>query len=76
MDNGYFLAEGLVESCILKQDIKKDEVITYDDMKLPANQLANKLRAEQYNHFRGETWLEEFLSASEIEQPVTFQSVS
>jgi hypothetical protein len=54
----------------------KDEVITYDDVKLPPNRLADKLRAEQYKHFRGETWLEEFLSVSEIEQPVSLQSVS
>ena len=76
MSKGRYLPEGLVEGCILKQNIKKDEVITYDDVKLPPNRLADKLRAEQYKHFRGETWLEEFLSASEIEQPTSFQSVS
>src|SRR5713101_8557072 len=76
MDKGYCLPEWFVESCILKQNFKKSEVITYDDRKLSANQLADTLRAEQYKHFRGETCLEEFLSLSEVEQPVSFQSVS
>jgi len=75
MSNGRYLPEGLVEGCILKHNIKKDEVITYDDVKLPPNRLADKLRAEQYKHFRGETWLEEFLSVSEIEQPISVQCV-
>src|ERR1051325_8149161 len=75
MSNGRYLPEGLVEGCILKHNIKKDEVITYDDVKLPPNRLPDKLRAEQYKHFRGETWLEEFLSVSEIEQPVSVQCV-
>ena len=39
----------------------KDEVLTYDDVELPAGRLADTLRAEQYRHFRGETWLEDFL---------------
>lgn len=67
MSKGRYLPEGLVEGCVLKQNIKKDEVITYHDVKLPPNRLADKLRAEQYKHFRGETWLEEFLSGSEPE---------
>jgi predicted homoserine dehydrogenase-like protein len=57
-----YLPEGLVEGCKLKQDINKDSVITYDDVILPSNRLADRLRAEQYRHFRGETWLEEFVS--------------
>jgi predicted homoserine dehydrogenase-like protein len=56
-----YLPEGLVENCKLNRDIKKDDVITYDDVELPANRLADRLRAEQYRHFRGETWLEELL---------------
>jgi predicted homoserine dehydrogenase-like protein len=58
-----YLPEGLVEGCRLKRDIKKDEVITYDDVTLPADRLADRLRAEQYRHFRGETWLEQILAA-------------
>jgi predicted homoserine dehydrogenase-like protein len=57
-----YLPEGLVEGCKLKRNVKKDEVITYDDVELPPNRLADQLRAEQYRHFRGETWLEELIS--------------
>lgn len=53
-----YLPEGLVEGCKLTSDIAKDQVITYDDAELPAGRLADRLRAEQYKHFRGETWLE------------------
>jgi predicted homoserine dehydrogenase-like protein len=56
-----YLPEGLVENCKLNRDIKKDAVITYNDVVLPPNRLADRLRAEQYRHFRGETWLEELL---------------
>jgi len=58
-----YLPEGLVEGCRLKRDIKKDEVVTYDDLALPADRLADRLRAEQYRHFRGETWLEQIVGA-------------
>jgi predicted homoserine dehydrogenase-like protein len=54
-----YLPEGLVEGCVLKHDIPKDTVITYDDVSLPQGRLADQLRAEQYRMFRGETWLEE-----------------
>jgi predicted homoserine dehydrogenase-like protein len=54
-----YLPEGLVEGCKLKRAIKKDSVITYDDVKLPTDRVADRLRAEQYSHFRGQTWLEE-----------------
>ncbi len=46
------------------RDIPQDEVLTYDDVELPAGRLADRLRAEQYRHFRGETWLEELLNAA------------
>jgi predicted homoserine dehydrogenase-like protein len=59
MSNGRYLAEGLVEGCKLKRDIAKDAVLTYDDVELPQGRLADQLRAQQYRHFRGETWLEE-----------------
>jgi predicted homoserine dehydrogenase-like protein len=36
-------------------------VLTYEDVELPKGRLADKLRAEQYKHFRGETWLEEIV---------------
>ena len=54
-----YLPEGLVEGCVLKRDIPKDAVITYDDVSLPSGRLADQLRAEQYRMFRGEAWLEE-----------------
>jgi predicted homoserine dehydrogenase-like protein len=60
-----YLPEGLVEGCTLKRDVKKDVVITYDDVELPADRLADKLRAEQYRHFRGETWLERIVGNSD-----------
>jgi predicted homoserine dehydrogenase-like protein len=57
-----YLPEGLVEGCKLKRDIEKDAVITYDDVDLPTGRLADRLRGEQYRHFRGETWLEEMVN--------------
>ena len=70
-----YLPEGLVEGCILTRDIAKDGVITYDDVQLPAGRLADRLRAEQYRHFRNETWLEDVvrcdrpLGAAEVRLP-------
>ncbi|SFV33411.1 NAD(P)H-dependent oxidoreductase [Hyphomicrobium facile] len=61
MSRGRYLPEGLVEGCKLKRDIQKDEVLTYDDVILPPDRLADRLRAEQYRHFRGETWLDDRL---------------
>jgi predicted homoserine dehydrogenase-like protein len=57
-----YLPEGLVEGCKLKRDIAKDQVLTYDDVELPANRLADRLRAEQYSHFRGSTWLQDIVA--------------
>jgi predicted homoserine dehydrogenase-like protein len=62
MSDGRYLPEGLVEGCKLKRPVNKDSVLTYDDVELPKNRLADQLRAEQYRHFRGETWLEELLT--------------
>ncbi|MGB9023712.1 MAG: Gfo/Idh/MocA family oxidoreductase [Candidatus Bathyarchaeia archaeon] len=56
-----YLPEGLVEGCKLTNDIARDQVVTYDDVELPTGRLADRLRAEQYRHFRGETWLEQQL---------------
>jgi predicted homoserine dehydrogenase-like protein len=55
------LPEGLVAGCRLRNDIARDEVLSYDDVDLPTGRLADRLRAEQYRHFRGESWLEERL---------------
>jgi predicted homoserine dehydrogenase-like protein len=58
-----YLPEGLVEGCLLKRDVAKDSVITYDDVELPQGRLADRLRAEQYRVFQGETWLESLMAA-------------
>ena len=62
MSSGRYLPEGLVEGCRLVRYVPQDQVLTYDDVELPPGRLADQLRAEQYRHFRGETWLEERLS--------------
>jgi predicted homoserine dehydrogenase-like protein len=62
MSEQRYLPEGLVEGCRLSRDIPKDQPLTYRDVELPAGRLADRLRAEQYRHFRGETWLEDLLS--------------
>jgi predicted homoserine dehydrogenase-like protein len=59
-----YLPEGLVEGCRLKRDIAKDQPLSYADVELPQGRLADRLRAEQYAHFRGEGWLEELLTAA------------
>ena len=64
MSAGRYLPEGLVEGCRLVRDISKDEVVTYDDVDLPAGRVADRLRAEQYREFMGETWLDERISAA------------
>jgi predicted homoserine dehydrogenase-like protein len=61
-----YLPEGLVEGCKLKQAIPQDTVITYDDVELPRDRLADRLRAEQYRHFRGETWLDELQTTARV----------
>jgi predicted homoserine dehydrogenase-like protein len=62
MSEERYLPEGLVEGCRLKRGVPKDAVITYNDVELPPNRVADQLRAEQYRHFRGETWLEDLLN--------------
>jgi predicted homoserine dehydrogenase-like protein len=66
MSSMRYLPEGLVEGCRLKGAIRKDEVLTYTDVELPSGRLADALRAEQYRHFRGETWLEEHLQTTDV----------
>jgi predicted homoserine dehydrogenase-like protein len=64
MSAGRYLPEGIVEGCRLKRPISKDSVLTYDDVELPSGRLADQLRAEQYRHFRGESWLQDLLAVS------------
>ena len=61
MSANRYLPEGLAEGCRLKRDIPRDQVLTYADVVLPESRVADRLRAEQYRHFRRETWLEEHL---------------
>lgn len=42
---------GLAEGCRLKRDILRDQVLTYNDVELPAGRLCDKLRAEQQTYF-------------------------
>ncbi len=42
-----FLPMSLSEGCVLKRDVKKDEVLRYDDVILPEGRLIDRLRAEQ-----------------------------
>jgi predicted homoserine dehydrogenase-like protein len=64
MSAGRYLPEGLVEGCRLRREVRKDQVLTYGDVDLPEGRIADRLRAEQYRRFSGETWLEELLARS------------
>jgi predicted homoserine dehydrogenase-like protein len=69
MSAGRYLPEGLVEGCRLLRDVRKDEVLTYDHVALPEGRLADRLRADQYTHFRNETWLAQHLERRQARQP-------
>src|SRR6478609_2580218 len=45
------LPMGLAEGCILKNDIPRDQVITYDDVIIPEDRFCDKLRLEQDEYF-------------------------
>jgi predicted homoserine dehydrogenase-like protein len=45
------LPMGLSDGCRLMRDVAADEPITYADVELPAGRLADRLRAEQLDHF-------------------------
>ncbi|RPH69267.1 MAG: NAD(P)-dependent oxidoreductase [Myxococcaceae bacterium] len=69
MSAGQYLPEGLVEGCRLKRAVAKDQVLTYADVELPEGRIADRLRAEQYVHFRGESWLQELLAGQGQPRP-------
>ena len=52
MRRNRYLPEGLVQGCRLKRNVAQDSVITYDDVDLPPDRLADRLRDEQYAHFQ------------------------
>lgn len=45
------LPMGLAEGCVLKRDIRKDQVLTYADVTLPKDRFCDKLRKEQNEYF-------------------------
>jgi predicted homoserine dehydrogenase-like protein len=47
------LPMGLAEGCRLKRAIPRDQVLSYDDVELPAPRLVDELRTEQDTHFFG-----------------------
>ena len=51
VQNQNLLPIGLAEGCRLKQDIPKDQVLTYNDVEIPKSRLCDKLRAEQNEYF-------------------------
>jgi predicted homoserine dehydrogenase-like protein len=61
MSQGRYLPQGLVEGCKLLRSVPRDSVLTYDDVQLPAGRIADRLRLEQYMHFRDDTWLQHYL---------------
>ncbi|MGH3666182.1 MAG: NAD(P)H-dependent oxidoreductase, partial [Egibacteraceae bacterium] len=44
---GRLLPMGLSEGCTLTRDVPADQLLTYDDVTVPADRLADRLRAEQ-----------------------------
>lgn len=50
--NERLLPIGVAENCILKRDIPKDQVLTYDDVILPEGRLIDRLRNEQAEYFK------------------------
>jgi predicted homoserine dehydrogenase-like protein len=45
------LPMGLALGCRLVRDVPRDQVLTYDDVEVPAGRLADRLREEQTRHF-------------------------
>ena len=42
---------GIAEGCVLKHDVAKDQILTYDDVLVPEGRLCDKLRAQQDTYF-------------------------
>lgn len=51
---GNYIPMSLIEGCELKRDINKDEIISYDDVRVPDGRLCDRLRQEQDHRFFGE----------------------
>ena len=48
----HLLPMGLAEGCVLKNDIFKNQVISYDDVILPKGRMCDKLKVEQNRLFK------------------------
>lgn len=46
-----FLPIGVAENCIIKRNVAKDQILTYDDVILPEGRLIDMLRMEQKEYF-------------------------
>ena len=46
------LPMGVAEGCRLVRDVRKDQVLTYDDVQLPSGRLIDTLRERQAQAFR------------------------
>ena len=42
---------GIAPGCRLKRDLNRDDILTYDDVELPAGRLCDRLRQEQAEYF-------------------------
>ncbi len=49
--SGNMLPIGLAEGCHMKRVVRKDQVLTYDDVELPEGRLCDKLRYEQNDYY-------------------------
>ncbi len=45
------LPMGVAEDCVLRRDVAKDSLVTYDDVVVPEGRLCDRLRAEQDERF-------------------------
>lgn len=52
------LPMGIAEGAVMKNDVKKDQAITYSDVQLPTGRLAIDLRMAQDKHFCGSSAIE------------------
>ena len=49
------LPMGIAEGCQLKRDVRRDAVLTWDDVEVPTGRTIDRLRAEQDDYFGGTT---------------------
>lgn len=52
VDSENLLPLGIAECCTLKNDIEKDQALTYDDVEVPENRLIDELYSEQRYYFK------------------------